>query len=136
MLWQPVAPPNTVMKKTKLKIEKYAIALGLLVFGLSPLICAAAGLTPPTNPGLPGAAGATIGGTIVDIIQLILLPIVGIIAVLFIIIGGFQYITSAGNDDMAKKGKQTLTYAIIGLVIVILSYVIITVIINTLVNAN
>ncbi len=61
-----------------------------------------------------------------------LLGLVGILSVAFIVIGGFQYITSAGNEEQAETGKKTLTNAIIGLVIVILSYIIVTVIINAL----
>ena len=65
-------------------------------------------------------------------VQNILLPVVGIIAVLFIIIGGFQLITARGNEEQAEAGKKTLTNAIIGLSIVILSYVIVVVVINAL----
>lgn len=74
----------------------------------------------------------TFSGIVMAVIQNILLPIVGIISVLFIIIGGFQYITSGANEELAETGKKTLTNAIIGLVIVILSYIIVTVIINAL----
>lgn len=54
-----------------------------------------------------------------------LLAIAGTVAVLFIIIGGFQYITSAGNPDNVGKAKNTILYAIIGLVVVILSYAVV-----------
>jgi hypothetical protein len=50
------------------------------------------------------------------------------VAVLFLIIGGFWYITSAGNEETAEKGKGTAINAIIGIVIIILSYVIINVV--------
>ncbi len=56
----------------------------------------------------------------------------GVIAVIFLIIGGYWYITSAGNEESAEKGKKTLINSIIGLVVVILSYAIITVISGTL----
>ena len=62
--------------------------------------------------------------------------IVGLIAVAFIIIGGFRYITSAGNEEAAEGGKKMITDAIIGLVVIILSYTIITVIMNALVRGN
>lgn len=51
-----------------------------------------------------------------------------IIAVLFIIYGGYQYMFAAGSDDKAKAGRKTLVNAIIGLVIVVLAYVIIQVV--------
>lgn len=53
-----------------------------------------------------------------------------ILAVVFIIIGGYSYITAGGNTDAAKKGRVALTNAIIGLVIIIFSYTIIQVIYN------
>jgi amino acid transporter len=50
------------------------------------------------------------------------------VAVLFLIIGGFWYIASAGNEETAEKGKNTAVNAIIGIVIIILSYVIVNVV--------
>ncbi len=51
----------------------------------------------------------------------ILIMAIGYISVGFIIYGGFQYLTSAGNADGAKKGKTTITNAIIGLILAIVS---------------
>jgi len=60
----------------------------------------------------------------------ILMALVGTISVLFIIIGGFQYITSAGNYDNIRNAKNTITYAIIGLVASLMSFAVITFIID------
>ena len=57
------------------------------------------------------------------------------IAVLFLIIGGFWYITSAGNEETAEKGKGTVINAIIGIVIIVLSYIIVQVV-SRLVASN
>lgn len=54
----------------------------------------------------------------------------GAIAVVFVIIGGFMYITSNGNEEQAEKGKNTLINAVIGVVIIIMAFVIISVITN------
>ena len=64
---------------------------------------------------------------IVEVIRLMLL-LAGAIAVVFVIIGGYQYVTSGGSEEQAEKGKKTLINAIIGIVIIILSYTIINVI--------
>jgi hypothetical protein len=64
----------------------------------------------------------------------ILLTIVGVIAVLLIIVGGFQYITSGGNEEQAEKGKKAILNALIGLVVVVLSYAIVSIIVKTLTN--
>jgi hypothetical protein len=64
-----------------------------------------------------------------------LLAIAFSVAVLFLIIGGFWYITSAGNEETAEKGKNTAINAIIGIVIIILSWVIVNVV-ASLVTSN
>jgi hypothetical protein len=52
----------------------------------------------------------------------------GVAAVLFIIIGGIQILTAYGNDEAIGKAKKTIEYAIIGLLIAILSYAIVSII--------
>lgn len=47
--------------------------------------------------------------------------IVGIIAVIMIIVGGFKYITSGGDSGNISSAKNTIIYAVIGLVIVALA---------------
>ncbi len=61
----------------------------------------------------------------------VLLSVLAIIAALFIIIGGFRYVTSNGNEEGAKKGLATVKNAAIGLGIAILAYAIIAVVTNT-----
>jgi hypothetical protein len=45
--------------------------------------------------------------------------IVAILAIIFIVIGGIMYMTSGGNEAMITKAKHTVTYALVGLAIVI-----------------
>lgn len=47
--------------------------------------------------------------------------VVGLIAVFMVIFGGLKYITSGGNDAGVKAAKNTLLYAVIGLVIVLIA---------------
>jgi hypothetical protein len=55
----------------------------------------------------------------------IISAIVGVVAVIMIIVGGFKYITSGGDQQKIASAKSTLLYAIIGLVIVALAQVIV-----------
>ena len=55
----------------------------------------------------------------------ILSVIIGAIAVVMIIIGGFRYITSAGSAEGTKGARQTIVYAIVGLIIVALAQIIV-----------
>lgn len=51
--------------------------------------------------------------------------VVGIIAVVMIIVGGIQYITSGGDSGNVTKAKNTILYAVIGLVVVALAQIIV-----------
>lgn len=48
----------------------------------------------------------------------------GIIAVIVIIIAGFVYTTSGGDAANVKKAKNAITYAVIGLIVIILAFTI------------
>jgi len=61
-----------------------------------------------------------------------ILPAVGTIFTIMMIVGGILYITSRGNEKQSTKAKQTLTAAIIGLLIVILSYTIIVIFVGVI----
>jgi amino acid transporter len=79
--------------------------------------------------------GAKQGADVREILKTIIdwaLYLAAIIAVIFIIIGGFMYITSAGDATKATTGRKTLTNAIIGLVIIVMSYLIVQVVYNFL----
>jgi ABC-type Fe3+ transport system permease subunit len=65
--------------------------------------------------------------TVNDIIGLvvnILSIVVGIVAVVMIIIAGFKYITSSGDASNVQSAKNTILYAIVGLVIVAMAQMI------------
>jgi len=54
----------------------------------------------------------------------IILAVMGVIIVVFLILGGVQYATAGGNDEQQKKAKKTITNSIVGLIIVLLAYAI------------
>jgi quinol-cytochrome oxidoreductase complex cytochrome b subunit len=49
---------------------------------------------------------------------------IGVLAVIFIIVGGLRYAASGGEAAAVKQAKNTITYAILGLVFVVLAYAI------------
>ncbi len=63
--------------------------------------------------------------TIVRTIINTVIFIVGILAVIMIILGGISYATSQGDSAKVKKGKDTILYGIVGLVICIFAYAIV-----------
>jgi hypothetical protein len=58
--------------------------------------------------------------------------LIGGVSLLFIIIGGFRYITAGGNEESATEGKKTVLYAVVGLVVVLLAVTIVNVVVNLL----
>ena len=61
-----------------------------------------------------------------------ILYIVGIIAVIMLIIGGIRYVVSGGDSKKVTDAKNTVLYAIIGLVIAVFSYAIVNFVITSL----
>lgn len=73
------------------------------------------------------------GDLLQKIIQ-ILLYVAGAIAVIFLMMGGFRYVTASGNDEAVEKAKKTVTNSLLGIVIIVLSYTIVL-IVNTLLTS-
>lgn len=120
------------MKKTILGIVAF---LSLSLFPLS--YAGAAGILPPPTGEVPGKAAEICkedncgNYSVNDFLQMAvnisdwILGIVGAVALLFFVIGGFYFILSGGASDKIEKGKDMIIGSIIGLVIVFSSYLII-----------
>lgn len=61
-----------------------------------------------------------------------ILYIVGIIAVIMLIIGGIKYVISGGDSKKVTDAKNTVLYAIIGLIISFLAFAIVNFVISSL----
>lgn len=70
------------------------------------------------------AATGTLDTLIKNIVN-VLSVIIGILAVIFIIIAGFKFITSGGDSGKVTSARNTVIYAIVGLIIVALAQVIV-----------
>jgi len=64
----------------------------------------------------------------------ILFGAAGTVAIIFIIIGGYLYITSHGSQEQTQKAKTTIFWAIGGLVLVISAYAIVRLLMKFLLN--
>lgn len=74
-----------------------------------------------TTTNTSGGDLAKIASTLVNIFSIV----VGAVAVIMIIYGGFRYITSGGDSGRVGNAKSTLLYAVIGLIVVALSQLIV-----------
>jgi multisubunit Na+/H+ antiporter MnhB subunit len=61
----------------------------------------------------------------VKTISNVLIFVIGAIAVIMLIIGGFRYVVSQGDPASTKAAKDTILYAIVGLIVAILAYAIV-----------
>lgn len=121
------------MRNTNLtKIVNILTVVATFAVIMMPLLTAAQFAVPETrNTGLPAETKAS--DLLFRIIN-VLLAIAGLVAVIFLVIGGFRYITAGGNEETAEGAKKTILNAIIGIVVIILSFVIVRVITNAIVN--
>ena len=77
------------------------------------------------NDKQPNGVPTDLEATVMNITNWIL-GFVFLIAVLMIIFGGVMYLTSAGSQDATDKAKKTIMYALIGLAVVLLAWVLIS----------
>ena len=88
-------------------------------------------ITPITIPeysqisGIPSNAPISQWQNIGDIVSRLLIyifPLAGMATFIYLLIGGFGYLTAAGNEEAAKKAQGQITDALIGFLIIFLSY--------------
>lgn len=92
-------------------------------------ICQGAGLAGGGSTDCSPGSGPSVDTAISAAINLISI-VVGVIAVIMIIVGGLKYILSSGDSNNINSAKNTILYAIIGLVIVAFAQVIVKFVLN------
>ena len=85
----------------------------------------------PLDPSHKKSNRAVVFGTFQKVIKSVL-GIVGSVALLMIVYGGFLWLTSAGNTSQVEKGKQTLGWAGVGLAIIFGSAILVDLVIKAL----
>lgn len=125
-----------MFKRIKTSLATFAAIVGLAAL---PLAFAAPAIVSAQEPNIQenlkcgttlktdSAAGCNIdqgsqgiNNIIRDVVNIFSL-IVGIVSVIMIIYGGFRYVTSGGDSGNVSNAKNTIIYAIIGLVVVALA---------------
>lgn len=75
------------------------------------------------------------GGSLTDVITAVvntILYIVGIVAVVMIIVGGFRYVVSNGDSAQISAAKSTITYAVVGLIVAAAAFAIVNFVLERL----
>ncbi|KKR34907.1 MAG: hypothetical protein UT67_C0005G0019 [Candidatus Magasanikbacteria bacterium GW2011_GWA2_40_10] len=94
----------------------------------------------PTDLGIQYGEATGLGNkdirvTIASIIKTAM-GLLGIVAVVIILIGGFKWMTAGGNDEQTGEAKKWIFSGVIGLAIILSAYALATYVINSLVQAT
>jgi hypothetical protein len=116
------------MKKLLFLLTLLLVVLPCLSMAL-PVKAIDFGLNTANEIGLPGGASDDPKQLAVTIVQY-LMTFLGIIAVVVILWGGFQWLTAGGNESRVESAKKTIIAGIIGLIIVIAAYAIVTLVVG------
>lgn len=73
--------------------------------------------------------------TIASVIN-VFMGLLGTVAIVIILIGGFQWMIAGGNEEKVDKAKKLLGAGVIGLAIILAAYSITQFVINSLINAT
>lgn len=113
------------------KLEKWFITNGRQVATtgvtasiLAPLVASAQGTGGTIGQPNVGDTRLFDFGTAITFLINTTIIVAGIAFVLLLLIGGVQYLASAGNPETAKKAQAVMLNALVGLVIVVLAYAI------------
>lgn len=117
-----------VKQKISERLLAGSVQLALLLPWLVPTRASAACTDNTIQGGADCAAGTGSTSNLLDSIRTItntLLIVVGVASVIMIIIGALRYVLSAGNEKATSGAKDTIVYAVIGLIIAVLAYAIV-----------
>lgn len=106
--------------------------IGCVSLGSQPVL--ANGFSDEINAGLQQINGGSNQASASDIVKKIingLLFLIGIIAVIMIIYGGIRYTTSAGDSTKIAAAKNTILYAVVGLIVAIMAYAIVNFVVSS-----
>jgi len=117
----------------KQRLKQFVVMLAIVMGLAAPaLLAPAAGAINPIADACANNSTSTICthkndsiNTTIKIVVNALLFVVGILSVIMIIVGGFRYVTSAGNASAVTGAKNTIIYAVIGLVVAFLAFAIV-----------
>lgn len=112
-----------------------SLAFLCLVFLLPPAARAVTSFTIENIGGQVGLGTSDLKLSIVHIIQWAL-GILVLVAVVMVIVGGMTWLTSAGNDEQVDKAKKIISAAVIGMVVVLLSWAVVIFVAGTTANVT
>lgn len=122
------------MQKIKLSIIAAFAVLGIGLVA-TPAYAACTNAKDCVTSGLNAAGGTsskTDVGALIKTVVNVLLFILGAIAVIMIVIGGIKYTVSNGDSSAVTSAKNTILYAVVGLIVAMMAYAIVNFVIKNI----
>lgn len=117
------------MKKfSPAKALTFATEIGLATMTMAQVARAATDIQSGVDAAKPTGANGNLftgGGSLFHTVSDTLIFIVGAVSVIMLIIGGLRYVLSSGNATSVEGAKNTILFAIIGLIVAILAFAIV-----------
>ena len=114
------------MKKLGITVLSLLVLFGLIALSVAPALAEAE---------IPGTGNWWVPDVfegedydLQDIIAFVInvaFGLAGLVAVIYLIVGGFRYVTSGGNPDTVELAKGTILNAIIGLIVILIAFLIV-----------
>jgi hypothetical protein len=128
------SPDETAKAQSTLINAVLGLAIALiavmLVSYLGSHLAGSLGKAPASGIDTSSLPHTTAGKNTVKLILGIVFSVVGALSLLFITIGGFRYVLSQGDPQATGKAKNTILYALVGLVVAIMAQIIVTFVIG------
>lgn len=131
------------MKIQKNVIKQFLIVTGLTVMalllvnsiGISPVFAQAINPEQDQPSIIATLSGGQTGlrGLVLTIVNFFL-TFLGLLAVVMVIYGGFLYVSSAGEEENVTKAKKILLYAVIGIILIVVSFALVNTILGVATN--
>ncbi len=123
-----------------MKLKRVLATLGVLSLLAPAAVMAQVPLITSQDLGIQYGAATGLGQkdlrvTIASIIR-IAMGLLGIVAVVIVLIGGFKWMTAGGSEDGISEGKSWIFAGVMGLAIILSAYALATYVINSLVTAT
>ncbi len=111
------------------KLTKNVISFAFIALIAVSALGVSAQVTVPTDD--MGLSTASLETTAQKLIKTVL-TFLGLVAIVMVLIGGFKWMTSGGNEEKVGEAKKLLGAGIVGLVIIMLAYALTAFVINNM----
>lgn len=115
------------MENHKRNISSILLSGSLSMLGINSVY--AANDTPPNLSDL-----AKVVAKVLETVSKYFLPLAGLVCLIFVVLAGYKWITAGGNPEQISSASKTLTWAIIGLVFVLIAELLLKTIIEKIIN--